>query len=649
MQTTETISALAAFATLKGLNDTKKYNSPYQILAEFITYIVCTQNLYSFSFIEMKNKLKAVFDFDIPEAVVKSATKSLPYIVRIKKTCTVKKGDLPQNDTFQDINSEAKIDNASIIDKLILYITERISEEERVVPKDAITQELIAFLVDNHEYHSGPYYKYISEFVLKHEQDKDTQRILSNIREGSILYVGLNSNINETGSLTKKLTLFLGTEILFSLVGFNGEIYKQLAQDFFTQVKNANKVDSKILLCFFPEIKREIEDFFMSAESIVSGKESMFDTPAMQSIVNGCKTINDVLVKKADFYYTLQYTYGIVEYNGVDYYAERNHIYNLESTAEMDEQTRDSLRLISHINVLRKGQVFTTFINAEYLVVTNSGTTLRLSRESIEDIKTQKNMDYVCEYAVSLDRVTNVLWYKLGGGFGKKEYPKNADVVLKARRILSACVSKNISDEYNKSKEQYQTGEITKEQLVARIITLRKKPILPEELEGDVIEDIMDFSLEYISRFEEEVSFNKMALQEKELEIKQIEAESEQRVQAKNQEIAEKDQVILAQQDKNSELQSELEKYRKQELQNAEKKQHWKNMGLLLWSFLWKATVFIVIMIGSNYIRKKFQTDLIADLVNAGNFIGFGLGLFKTIKHDYTKCFPKNKDLGNGN
>lgn len=382
----------------------------------------------------------------------------------------------------------------------------------------------------------------------------------------------------------------------------------------------------------------------MSAESIVSGKESMFDTPAMQSIVNGCKSNNDVLVKKSDFYYTLQYTYGIVEYNETDYYAEINHAYNLENASETDKQTLDSLRLISHINVLRKGKTFSTFVDAEYLIVTNASSTLRLSKTFIEEIKTQKAIDYVCEYAVSLDRATNVLWYKLGGGFGKKEYPKNADVVLKARRILSACVAKNISDEYNKSKEQYQSGEITKEQLVARIITLRKKPILPEELESDSIEEIMDFSLEYISRFEEEANSNKMALAEKDSELKRFEAENEKKIQSKDQVIVEKDQVILQQQDENSKLRSELDKYHKQDLLKIKKKQHWKNAGLFVFGFLWKIVAFIfaykLITIGSNYLKNFFQIDILDEMINVVSFIGIISGFLKTIKCDYTKYFP---------
>lgn len=40
---------LASFATLKSLNDSKKYINSYQILAEFIKYIIDGQKLYSFS------------------------------------------------------------------------------------------------------------------------------------------------------------------------------------------------------------------------------------------------------------------------------------------------------------------------------------------------------------------------------------------------------------------------------------------------------------------------------------------------------------------------------------------------------------------------------------------------------------------------
>lgn len=49
-------------------------------------------------------------------------------------------------------------------------------------------------------------------------------------------------------------------------------------------------------------------------------------------------------------------------------------------------------------------------------------------------------MDYANDYAVSVDRMTNILWYKLGNGFGTKNYPCNVNIVLKARTVLSATI-----------------------------------------------------------------------------------------------------------------------------------------------------------------------------------------------------------------
>ena len=117
------------------------------------------------------------------------------------------------------------------------------------------------------------------------------------IKEGSILYIGLNHNINETGSLRKPLTLFLGTEVLFSLYGYNGNIYRQLALDLYNQIKAANSGAKRITLRYFSDVKKEIEDFFTSAELIVDGKQYPFDTVAMKAIINGCSTSGDVKVK----------------------------------------------------------------------------------------------------------------------------------------------------------------------------------------------------------------------------------------------------------------------------------------------------------------------------------------------------------------
>lgn len=88
--------------------------------------------------------------------------------------------------------------------------------------------------------HTTQFTDLIGEFVLKNEHNQEIQTGLNKIREGSILYVGISHNIDELGSITKPLTLYLGTEILFSLAGYNGVIYQQFANDFYDQVRTAN-------------------------------------------------------------------------------------------------------------------------------------------------------------------------------------------------------------------------------------------------------------------------------------------------------------------------------------------------------------------------------------------------------------------------
>ena len=68
-------SILASFSTMKSMVDAKQYQSPYQILAEFIQYIIIKYGLHSFTAVEMKNRLSEVFGFDIPEAVVRTTTR----------------------------------------------------------------------------------------------------------------------------------------------------------------------------------------------------------------------------------------------------------------------------------------------------------------------------------------------------------------------------------------------------------------------------------------------------------------------------------------------------------------------------------------------------------------------------------------------
>lgn len=605
----QSTSILASFVTLKSLTETKTYQSSYQLLSEFIEYIIIEDSVYNFSAIEMKNKLKEFFGFDIPEAVIKTATKSLSYVTKVKTAFQVNHSHIDEMRNKIKILNEAKLsaerNSSNILSMLQRYIEEQSPGE--IIDQNALEHDFISFLVVDQQSYSGKYTRLIGAFIISHENDIKLQECLNDIREGSILYIGINYNINETGSIIKPLTLFLDTEVLFSLMGYNGTIYEQLAKDFYEQVKNANSKERKIHLRYFSDVKKEIDDFFSAAAMIVEGKKMPSEKAAMKFIINGCKTAADVKIKQADFYHKLQLAYNIIEDQKTDYYAEANNLNNLESL-ENNEQELDAWKFISHINKLRKGKVFNTNLDSEYLFVTNTNDVLRVSREQVECLKRTEARSSVNDYAVSVDWATNILWFKLGNGFGRKEYPANINTVLKAKVVLASNIAHDISKVYNETKKQYEQGKITVEQVAARITALRKQTVLPEELSNENIDEKMEVSSDYVARFEEEVRLNREKLEQK------------------DEELLQKDKIIEEQSVQNREMKEKISFFETKEKELREKKERRRKVKKFAFTVMFRVAVFILItvlvVLAVKYINQTFlnvaliTVDVVAAIVS---------------------------------
>lgn len=605
----QSTSILASFVTLKSLTETKTYQSSYQLLSEFIEYIIIEDSVYNFSAIEMKNKLKEFFGFDIPEAVIKTATKSLSYVTKVKTAFQVNHSHIDEMRNKIKILNEAKLsaerNSSNILSMLQRYIEEQSPGE--IIDQNALEHDFISFLVADQQSYNGKYTRLIGAFIISHENDIKLQECLNDIREGSILYIGINYNINETGSIIKPLTLFLDTEVLFSLMGYNGTIYEQLAKDFYEQVKNANSKERKIHLRYFSDVKKEIDDFFSAATMIVEGKKMPSEKAAMKFITNGCKTAADVKIKQADFYHKLQLAYNIIEDQKTDYYAEANNLNNLESL-ENNEQELDAWKFISHINKLRKGKVFNTNLDSEYLFVTNTNDVLRVSREQVERLKRTEARSSVNDYAVSVDWATNILWFKLGNGFGRKEYPANINTVLKAKVVLASNIAHDISKVYNETKKQYEQGKITVEQVAARITALRKQTVLPEELSNENIDEKMEVSSDYVARFEEEVRLNREKLEQK------------------DEELLQKDKIIEEQSVQNREMKEKISFFETKEKELREKKERRRKVKKFAFTVMLRVAVFILItvlvVLAVKYINQTFlnvaliTVDVVAAIVS---------------------------------
>ena len=639
-------SIMASFATLKSLSDVKKYQSPYQLLREFVNYIILSDSLYSFSAVEMKNCLNSHFGFSIPEAVVKTAIKGMHGTTLADGIYNVAKAEVRMDELFEEAKKESDEYETHIIKLLSEYISDRTGNN--TISEETISQELGNFLLEDISSHSVKYSDYIGEFILKNEQNVEIQKGLNRIREGNIIYIGLSYSIGETGSITKPLTLYLGTEVLFSLAGYNGEIFQQFASDFFTQVQTANSGKlKKIALRYFTETKKEIDDFFGTASEIVEGRRHrLLDKPAMKAITDGCQTAADIDVKKSDFYHKLQYAFGITEDPKDDYYDEEYFTSNLESFDYYDEEDKKkkkeiAVKLISHINKLRNGNRFYSDIESEHLIVTNTRAILLISKELADNIKSSEGLDNLCNFAVSLDRITSLLWYKLGKGFSQNDFPTSLNAVLKARIVLSASIAKNAEREFAKGKKEYTDGLIDVDQVAARIITLRNKPVLPEDLKGDDIDEIMDFTPEYLSRYEEQIKKNQKELKEKHDVIESLKAETERRLSEKDETIAAQANAIKDSSEENALLRSELNKYHQQEEEALRKKSHRRNILRFIWSIGWKLGVLVGITVLAIYFENKYNSKIPTFISMAVDLVGLILTLFSAVKRDKEKYLKR--------
>ena len=619
-----TARIVASFSTIKSMIDAKEYKSPYMILAEFIQYIIVEKKLYSFTSSDIKKLLVELFGFELPEAVIKSSIKKIEFIERdsgVYKTDTSK---IMIDDNFKKIKNNSENEFVEIFEQLKLYIEERNSNKK--IEIDLLTNECISFLIDdNNGSNVGKYIGLISEFILKNEENSNVQKTLTAIREGSIIYIGLNYNINDVGNVNKPLTLYLATEVLFNLYGLNGEIHKQLAQDFFSQVRDINIKSNQIKLRYFLDVKKEIEDFFSTAILIIDGKRNLnTEAVAMRNILNGCDTASDINVKKADFFTKLKSGYGILLDEKTDYYEKSEYQYNLEEVSDPSQEI--NMKLISNINKLRKGQIFENNLDAQYLIVTNSSNMIKASKQQVDSLKIDSKRDYICDFALSVDKITNILWYQLGKLFGKNEFPKNVNTALKARTLLSSHIAQNVCKLYSETNKKYSDGEISSEQLIARIAAIHKKPLLPEDLNADTIEDIMDFSPENIMKYEEEVAKNKEELQQYKEKLKKIE------------------EINKIKEIERNEVESELERYKDKERRNNEKKIFRKKCILYIIKIIFILIIISAIVYGCSRYFKQDILNTISAIITIFFSIPTCWYIFKKdFKNSFDKKIKKNK------
>lgn len=478
----------------------------YSIIAQFLCDIIKTHSLNNFDISQISELFNSSFEFDIPIPVIKSALQKIEYLKKERGKYIIDVNKKKENTPTEviDRTNNIKESHNVIFNELSTYIEDKkktkLSERETKELHNNFCNYLLEENIDD------KYLEYISSFIIKNQKDKDFLEKISTIREGVILYSGLKYTndsyiLNQFGNWRKELNIFLDTEIIFHLAGYNGELYKQFAEDFMKFVYEINKNNQKnkknlINLLYFPEVKEEIESFFAKAQYILEGKDNLNPkVTAMTEIINGCSEKADLLNKKSDLY-TLLIRRGIELYDKeIDVTSEENHKYNIISQEIVEKINRELkintgeeiLATLNNISILRKEQNDSNFENTRYILLSGNIKTLKIAFESsiFERFK--------IPLATNLNFVINRFWFKLNKGFSNKDFPSSFSVLTKSQIILSKILNDNIGEKFDDLQKKYQKGEITKEDAVNRINDLRIKAKKPEEIKQENAKDVLDF------------------------------------------------------------------------------------------------------------------------------------------------------------
>lgn len=473
---------LAAYALFKEL--TKNGKHIHDVLSDFLIDIINSEQLFSFSVSTINGHLKNIYEFNIPDAVVKTLLKKIKFLKYELQVFTVidKEALGMCQINSQEVEIEKK--NNKIIEKLYSYIVKKQDHALSSNEKNKILQSFTDFILDD----SGDncYSDEISLFIVSNQEDEEFINDLQTIKDGVILYTGIkyNQNFNLHASWKSKMTIYLNTEILFHLSGYNGTIFKTLFFDFYNLAKEINSHQKYIYLKFFQETKEEVEYFFNKAEKIVQGLDSLNPlNTAMSTIVDGCKDVTDIIAKKVKFYALLG-NLGILEETEEVTYSEENYKYNILSTDTLKEEYENDksdstdmyLKILNRISVKREEREKYNLEDIGYIFLTENRKVRNIAWN--EEIKEQG----VVPLSTTLQFLTNKFWFKLNKGFGGTDLPSSFSVITKAQILLSHHISEKLNKEYYKLKKNIDGNGLTEDEVVLILHELRERAKFPEDI-----------------------------------------------------------------------------------------------------------------------------------------------------------------------
>lgn len=482
---------LAALALFSNLYDTHK--SINDVILAFVKMGIMKHGELTLRPLDVQGYLLEDFGFNIPLSVIQQVMRKADFLTRDTKTkdfyYVSSQSFKRDSDEFEATINEVK----SEIDTVILALREHLHNVKfsgaTAISDFHLKKALCAFLLESS--HESKLSTLIEQFVLL---NPDYRPILQKVIVGSIIFLGLsyNTSSKEYATLTRPLTIYLDTEILFYAAGLDGLTLKKIFDEFYETVGQINNLHYQregkklIHLKYFPEIAKEIDDYFAAAIKIRKGV-SILDASrtAMATIVQNSKTESDVIRYKAHFWKIIKdYDISLETYD--DYYRESNKPFNIESEdfikqisvngLNNDEDNFTNLRYLNYVNIRRASRSQKQFSEIGYIFVTQTGAAFKLDRTIANSYGNER-----FPLVSSIHELSARLWLGLNKGFNPQMNLTSWDVIVKAQIGLSNKVTKALEQKHRELQQKLNGSH--EDDIAAQLAALREYvPHLPEEM-----------------------------------------------------------------------------------------------------------------------------------------------------------------------
>lgn len=614
------VNKLASYATYRQLyNDGKK--DTYFVISRFIEHIILSNELKSFDVEKISTLLNENFGFNIPSYVIQSSIRKIEFVYKKDGQFLVSRENISLDSELKQELDESGYKSRALMSNLIKYVKSE-KDKDQEISEEKLTREFTSFLLDDS--FNGDYSSVISKFIIENDTDANFLKNINQIKEGAILFSGINYT-SDISKLTWKnnINLYVETEILFHLAGYNGIFFQKLANDMFQLINEMNQKSNKriISIRYYKEVREDIDHFFGTAEEIVKGNKSIdIGNVAMDEIVRDCSTPADVIHKRAKFTNILK-QYSVLEADPLNYYSPEYYDFNIESQEIVEkfslatENKEKYLKHLNYTNILRKKDGVNSenlsLKESKHLVITEVGKILQMANDFNKGYE-EKNTPL----AISMSALTNRLWFDLNKGFGSKDLPLTFNILEKSRLVLSNILTQKVAQQYDKVKESYEKGEISEDDLNENIIELRKKMMKPEDINREQLSDIDDIikpnRLE-IYKSKREILEKKVKKLEHDNEVKEKDRqkETEERKKAEKEVKKSKKEITRISNEKRKQIQDRIDdiETRKNNANKKAKRRIKSIRGIII-------IILIMIVLFVFFLGKKFQLDILSYLIN---------------------------------